>query len=59
MSRLETEIVQRGHVYARLESSPNALGFYTKLGYAPVALPDGDGAVSMEKRLGTAKPQTK
>ena len=53
MSRLEMEIVQRGHTCARLESSPHAIGFYTKLGYALVGLPDGDGAVPMKKRLRT------
>jgi GNAT superfamily N-acetyltransferase len=53
MVRLETEIIQQGHVCARLESSPNAVGFYTTLGYVPVGLPDGDGAVPMEKRLRT------
>jgi GNAT superfamily N-acetyltransferase len=51
MARLETEIVQRGHACARLASSPNAVGFYTALGYMPVGLPDADGAVPMEKRL--------
>jgi len=59
MSRLETEIVKRGHACARLESSPNAVGFYTKLGYAPVGLPDGDGAVPMKKRLRTADPKSR
>ena len=59
MSSLETEIVQRGHTCARLESSPNAVGFYTTLGYAPVGLPDGEGAVPMKKRLRTAAPQSR
>ena len=59
MSRLETAIVKRGYACARLASSPNAVGFYTKLGYAPVGLPDGDGAVPMKKRLSTADPQSR
>jgi ribosomal protein S18 acetylase RimI-like enzyme len=56
MSTLETDIVQRGHESARLESSPNALGFYTKLGYTAVGLPENDGAVPMKKPL-TAQPR--
>jgi GNAT superfamily N-acetyltransferase len=59
MSRLETEMVQRGHTCAKLASSPNAIGFYTMLGYAPVGLPDGDGAVPMKKRLRTAVPKSR
>ena len=59
MSSLETEIVQRGHTCARLESSPNAVGFYTTLRYAPVGLPDGEGAVPMKKRLRTAAPHSR
>jgi GNAT superfamily N-acetyltransferase len=51
MSRLETEIAKRWHTFARLESSANAVGFYTRLGYAPVGLPDDDGAVPMKKRV--------
>lgn len=54
LARLEEEIVQREHACARLEASPNAVGFYTKLGYAQVGLPDADGAVPMQKRLSTA-----
>jgi ribosomal protein S18 acetylase RimI-like enzyme len=51
MSRLESDIMKRGHAYATLDSSPNAIGFYVKLGYAPVGLPDADGAVPMKKAL--------
>jgi hypothetical protein len=51
MARLETEIGKRGYGYARLESSPNAAGFYSSLGYVPVGPPDDDGAVPMEKWL--------
>jgi ribosomal protein S18 acetylase RimI-like enzyme len=51
MARLETEIVKRGYGYARLESSPNAAGFYSSLGYVHVGPPDDDGAVPMEKCL--------
>ncbi len=58
MASLETEIVQRGHACAHLEASPNAVGFYTRLGYAPVGLPDGEGAVLMQKRLSPADPQS-
>lgn len=51
MSSLEADIVKRGHESATVESSPNAVGFYTKLGYTSVGLPDDDGAVPMKKRL--------
>jgi hypothetical protein len=50
MSSLEADIVKRGHECATLESSPNAVGFYTKLGYTSVGLPD-EGAVPMKKPL--------
>ena len=59
MAKLETEIVKRGHACARLASSPNAVGFYTTLGYIPVGLPDGEGAVPMKKRLRTAAPKAR
>ena len=49
MSRLEREIVKRGHEYAKLESSPNAVAFYSRLGYTPVGLPDSEGAAPMKK----------
>jgi putative acetyltransferase len=51
MSRLEAGIVKRGHEYATLDSSPNAVGFYIKLGYASVGPPDDDGALPMRKAL--------
>jgi GNAT superfamily N-acetyltransferase len=54
MSGLEMEILQRGNVHAKLESSPNAIDFYTILGYLPVGLLDGDGALPMKKRLKAA-----
>jgi ribosomal protein S18 acetylase RimI-like enzyme len=57
MSSLETDIVKRGHECATLESSPNAVGFYTKLGYTSVGLPDDDGAVPMKKLLRISDPQ--
>ena len=56
MSRLESDIVKRGHECATLDSSPNAVGFYVKLGYAPVGPPDGDGAVPMTKALRVPDP---
>jgi GNAT superfamily N-acetyltransferase len=56
MSRLETEIVERGCACVRLASSPNAIGFYTKLGYAVVGPPDSDGAIPMKKHLRTWFP---
>ena len=56
MSRLESAIVKRGHESATLDSSPNAVGFYVKLGYAPVEPPDGDGAVPMKKALRVPDP---
>jgi len=51
MSRLEADIVKRGHEYATLDSSPNAVGFYIKLGYALVGRPDDHGALPMRKAL--------
>jgi putative acetyltransferase len=51
MSRLESDIVKRGHECATLDSSPNAVGFYIKLGYALVGLPDNTGALPMRKTL--------
>ena len=56
MARLETAIAQQGHVWAHLAASPNAVGFYTKLGYAPRGLADGAGAVPMTKRLRPVDP---
>jgi hypothetical protein len=56
MSRLEAQIAQQGHTRARLESSPNAVGFYTRLGYAIVGLSDSEGAVPMEKQLAVSGP---
>lgn len=57
MSSLEADIVKRGHECATLESSSNAVGFYTKLGYTSVGLPDDDGAVPMKKPLRMSDPQ--
>jgi len=51
VSRLEADIVKRGHEYATLDSSPNAVRFYIELGYASVGPPDGDGALPMRKAL--------
>jgi ribosomal protein S18 acetylase RimI-like enzyme len=51
MSRLESDIMKRGHEYATLESSPNAVGFYVKLGYTPMGSLKDDGAVPMRKAL--------
>ena len=51
MLSLETDIVKRGHNCARLESSPNAVGFYTKLGYTSLGSPVDDGALPMKKVL--------
>jgi GNAT superfamily N-acetyltransferase len=48
---LEGAIAMRGHAYARLESSPNAVGFYEKLGYARTGPLLADGALPMRKRL--------
>ena len=58
MSSLEADIVKRGHACATLESSPNAVGFYTELGYTSVGLPDDDGAVPMKKLLNTRLERT-
>jgi GNAT superfamily N-acetyltransferase len=49
MARLESAIAQRGYVCAKLASSPNAIGFYTKLGYSIAGRPDEEGAVPMQK----------
>ena len=51
MDNLEMEILRRGYACARLESSPDAVGFYTKLGYESVGFPDEDRAVPMKKDL--------
>ena len=51
MDSLEIEILRRGYTCARLESSSDAIGFYTKLGYESVGFPDDDRAVPMKKRL--------
>ena len=48
--------VGRGHECATLDSSPNAVGFYVKLGYTPVGPPDDDGAVPMRKALRVPDP---
>lgn len=56
MSRLEFAIAKRGHACATLDSSPNAVGFYVKLGYAPVGPPGSDGAVPMKKTLRVPDP---
>jgi GNAT superfamily N-acetyltransferase len=55
MAKLESEIGQRGHRYARLTASPNAVGFYMQLGYTSVGPPDEAGAVPMMKRLEPAE----
>lgn len=51
MDSLEMEILRRGYTCARLGSSPDAVGFYTKLGYKSVGFPDEDRAVPMKKHL--------
>jgi GNAT superfamily N-acetyltransferase len=51
MDSLEMEILRRGYTCVRLESSPDAVGFYTKLGYESVGFPDEDRAVPMKKHL--------
>jgi GNAT superfamily N-acetyltransferase len=51
MSRLEADIVTRGHESAALDSSPHAVGFYVKLGYVSVGPPDEEGALPMRKAL--------
>ena len=51
MSTLEFAIARRGHECATLDSSPNAVGFYIKLGYALVGRPDDHGALPMRKAL--------
>jgi GNAT superfamily N-acetyltransferase len=55
MSTLEAAIFARGLGYAKLDSSPNAVGFYMKLGYAPTGVPLLDGALPMTRRL-TVRP---
>jgi GNAT superfamily N-acetyltransferase len=51
MDNLEMEILRRGYTCARLGSSPDAVVFYTKLGYESVGFPDEDRAVPMKKHL--------
>ena len=57
MSSLESRILKDGQACARLESSPNALQFYTRLGYVAVGPPEDDGAIPMKKALGTSDTQ--
>lgn len=49
MWTLEADIVKRGHEYATLDSSPNAVGFYINLGYVSMGPPNDDGALPMRK----------
>jgi putative acetyltransferase len=51
MSRLESDIMKRGYECATLDSSPNAVGFYVKLGYTPVEPLNDDRSVPMRKAL--------
>jgi putative acetyltransferase len=51
MASLEADVAKRGHECATLEASPNAVGFYAKLGYTSVGPPGDDGAVPMRKSL--------
>jgi GNAT superfamily N-acetyltransferase len=51
MASLESQIISDGHISARVESSPNALNFYQKLGYTPVGPPQADRAIPMHKTL--------
>lgn len=57
MSSLESRIMSEGRTSARLESSPNALQFYKGLGYVPVAPPQDDGAIPMQKALASSETQ--
>jgi GNAT superfamily N-acetyltransferase len=56
VSRLESDIVKRGHEYATLDSSPNAVGFYLKLGYKLVESLNDDRSVPMRKALQVPDP---
>jgi ribosomal protein S18 acetylase RimI-like enzyme len=56
LSRLESDIVKRGHECATLDSSPNAVGFYVKLGYTPVEPLKDDRSVPMRKALQVSDP---
>ena len=51
LSDLESRILQQRHVFAGVESSPNAVGFYAGLGYVTVGPPNDDAAISMRKAL--------
>ena len=51
MASLEADIARRGYEDAILDSRPNAIGFYIKLGYASVGPPDDEGACPMRKSL--------
>src|ERR1700676_4637546 len=47
----ETHIAQWGHHFVVLESSPNAVGFYLRLGYTAVATQCSSAAVAMRKQV--------
>ena len=57
VSSLESRIMRKGHVFARLESSQNAVHFYAELGYVAVGPPEDDGEISMKKALGRSSIQ--
>jgi hypothetical protein len=59
MARLEADIMRRGHQDATLDSSPNAVGFYIKLGYASFGPPDDDRALPMWKALRAPDARTR
>jgi hypothetical protein len=52
MAWMESRIEQHGHSSVTLESSPNAVGFYKRLGYQETGLPDERGAHPMARVLG-------
>ena len=54
--RAETAISSSGHAMVRLESSPNALGFYLARGYVRCGPPDADGAYPLRKDLTAVGP---
>jgi GNAT superfamily N-acetyltransferase len=52
---LEARLMRDGHSSASLESSPNAVHFYQRLGYVPIGSPRDDGAIPMKRALDSSE----
>ena len=55
MAVLEAAVEARGHAHSYLQSSPNAVGFYTKLGYAPTGMAQSEAGLPMWRQLNLPK----